>query len=157
MSLSKTLPCHLDSLMEILNILWPLTWEKVSYGHQMCFYGSMLAFICVQYFAVQAVIRKSNILLFLLFHLAIFSHPSLPSVSGDAYGSHAEKHKANNTNMLISHTTELPLTHCFQPGPPMEMVLFDEAGEKGKDSKQRGALSSPFPQGLIISRHRDCW
>ncbi len=76
----------------------------------MCFYGSMLAFICMQYFAVQTVIKKSSILLFLLFHLAIFSHPSLPSVSGDVYGPHAEKHKANNTNTLISALSVTPLS-----------------------------------------------
>lgn len=53
MSLSKTLPCHLDSLMEMLNILQPLTQQEVSEGHQMCFYGSVLDFICVPYAAAN--------------------------------------------------------------------------------------------------------
>lgn len=70
------------------------------------------------------------------------------------YWPHAEKHKAINTNTLISalsaNTTELPLTRCSHTGPPMEMTLLDEAGNKGKDSKQRegGYISIPVPQGV---------
>lgn len=91
----------------------------------------------------------SPLSLSLLQPLAVSSHPSLPGACGGKHGSHAEKHKANNTNTLItvlSVTTELPLTHCADTGPPMEMVLFDEAGETGKDSKQRG-LHNPWTTG----------
>lgn len=144
MSPSKTLPCHLDTLMEMLNILWPPTHEQVPEGHQMCFYGSVLAFICMQYFAANCDTLRSRT--FLL--LATLSHPSLSSVSGCVYWCHAEKHKANNTSTLIGALSVTPtLTRCSHPGPPVETVLFDEAGEKGKDSKQRegGYIILPVP------------
>lgn len=50
---------------------------------------------------------------------------------------------------IISHTTKLPLANGSHTSPPVETALFDEAGEIGKNSKQRegGGIIIPGPPG----------
>lgn len=147
MSLSKTLPCHLDSLMEMLNIPWPLTpQKKISDGHQMCFLWKHVSprMHAVFYSAYQVQVSPFS-------PPFLRSHPSLPGGSGSMNGSHAEKHKAQNTDTLIGALSvklpSFPLAGCSHTGPPVAMLLFDEAWEKGKDSKQRGCIIISVPPG----------
>lgn len=156
MSLSKTLPCHLDSLMEMLNIPWPLTPRKKSLMDTRCvFYGSMLALVCMQYSTAHI---KSKFLPFPPLSSALI--PLSPA----ALVAWMDLTRRNTRLKIPTHSSEHYQSNCRASLSQAALILVHlwrccclmRHGRKVKIQNREGALSSLFPQGMIISRHR-CW
>lgn len=162
MSLPKTLPCHLETLMETLNIQWPLTREKVFWRTPDVFYGRMSRppHLPTQMGAVfpweMWNIRNSGF--FLLF--PILSHPFSPlspavcpmqrdtRLTTPAHSSvHYQSHRRASSDELLTHRSTRR---------DSARLMSKREKVKIQNRDREGALSSLFPWGWIISC-RCCW